>query len=539
MSNSTNASKSQTNDLEELRNWYHRRSQDFTSANYLKYIDDKKLLAKIEDGFMRFERSLQLEKEKLHREFERKLSLARVKAPNPKCSILNDYLTFNEKITHPAVRCVPVNKNSSPSVQFLRPNDFCEFSSESEEESGSDEDQNGGNEFTEINENAQTEHSFTIKKETAAEKAEGENVETNKNGVLFSMTLASDSNFCTSTPIKKQQKVSNSPKSAIISSLGNEEITNEFESCFFKWLRYFTNFEDKLRREISAFENDQTKKEFRIELSRTIANRINDGAKKNVSSHEMGWLFNFFDDLLACRPVDSWREGDKFSLLHGDKAQQLFAMEKICTRYLEQIKWDNELMEHILLVLVKLCKKSNNFYKIFCTKVVNSVVLLSMDQDKIISKIVGFGNDQPQEAVVQWINNEMVVFRLFCRVQYALKSLHDDATPEKTQGFVLLREMFISVAECRKPVVLSSAFILSELLQFAKLFNSKQSDEAPTILSERFIPSIKNKIIDREWRHFLSDQNMKRLDECAEKALSARHSYLIDYLQNSIEKFNH
>uniref|UniRef100_A0A183C580 COE1_HLH domain-containing protein n=1 Tax=Globodera pallida TaxID=36090 RepID=A0A183C580_GLOPA len=84
---------------------------------------------------------------------------------------------------------------------------------------------------------------------------------------------------------------------------------------------------------------------------------------------------------------------------------------------------------------------------------------------------------QPQEAASQWINNERVVFRLFCRVQFAHKSLLDKE-PQKLQGFALIREMFTSVAEFPHPVILSSAFILAEVLQFARLFN-KQAMNLP------------------------------------------------------------
>uniref|UniRef100_A0A914IB93 Uncharacterized protein n=1 Tax=Globodera rostochiensis TaxID=31243 RepID=A0A914IB93_GLORO len=470
-----------------------------------------------------FERRLKMEKEKLHREFERKLSLARLSAPRPKCSVLKDYLA-NEKLSQSDPVNGVVTSSHNSTMQFLRPNDFCEFSSESEDLESDEEEME--------KEPKDANQSDVIHPKLAVEEAKGEEIEA-KNKALFSTTLASESNFCTSTPIKSQK----SGDSFYMASppFESEGKTDEVKcGQFFKWLQYFEDFENKLRREISTFENDQTKKEIRVEISRTIANRINDGAKKNSSGREMAFLFNFFDDLFGCRVVDSWREGSKFSLVHGDKLQQLFVMETICTRYLEHAKWDSELMEHILLVLVKLCKKSINFYKIFCAKLVDSVVLLSMDQDKIVSKIVGFGMGQPQEAASQWINNERVVFRLFCRVQFTLKSLLDKE-PQKLQGFALIREMFTSVAEFPHPVILSSAFILAEVLQFARLFN-KQNEELANALSERFLPSIKSKIVGKEWHEFVSNENMRKLDECARKALSARHDYLLDYLQESIRK---
>jgi hypothetical protein len=74
-------------------------------------------------------------------------------------------------------------------------------------------------------------------------------------------------------------------------------------------------------------------KELRMYISRTLATRINDCAKRNCSTSEIAALSNFLVDLFDGKTIENWR-GEKFHLEIEDEKQLFYAMVTICDRYL-------------------------------------------------------------------------------------------------------------------------------------------------------------------------------------------------------------
>jgi hypothetical protein len=114
-----------------------------------------------------------------------------------------------------------------------------------------------------------------------------------------------------------------------------------------------------------------------------LANRINDCAKKSCTKLELATLSNFLQDLFEGKMVKSWKNGEEIQMDRADRTQQLYAMYTICERYCEQIKWDLELMDQVLLVILMLNHKQPLFYEIFCAKILDSLALFSFSLDKV------------------------------------------------------------------------------------------------------------------------------------------------------------
>jgi hypothetical protein len=77
-----------------------------------------------------------------------------------------------------------------------------------------------------------------------------------------------------------------------------------------------------------------------------------------------------------------------------------------------------------------------------------------------MAKIDSFGSETG-EAVSHWIANEQAIFRLFGKIQLALKFGGDT---KSTSGAELLKAIFVKALEAHKSVPLCSSFALEEIL---------------------------------------------------------------------------
>ncbi|CAK5121905.1 unnamed protein product [Meloidogyne enterolobii] len=219
------------------------------------------------------------------------------------------------------------------------------------------------------------------------------------------------------------------------------------------------------------------KKQLRQHLSRTLAERINDTSKKTVTNQEIAELSNFFDDLFKGQTMISCRDNFEFKLEKENKQQNFYAMMTICDRYIEQLKWEAELVDQTRLIIVLLMKNQPFFYEIFCARIVASLMLISFDLEKIINKIDLFEKENPQQtnsALSHWISDEQIIFKLFCKVQLALKSSKIKENMEENQqenfwikqrGPKLLIMFFEESVKMAEDVPLCSPFVLEEMLK--------------------------------------------------------------------------
>nr|CAD2186575.1 unnamed protein product [Meloidogyne enterolobii] len=373
--------KNSEDHLNNLRDWYQRRSADFKSFKYLENKKRHSFTNNLINENEKLKRSLEIENLNFLKEFENKINLINNKYQQKQQQqkiIQNEEFIFNK------------NKDLyTRKINYLqlKPEDFIEISDEEEEEEEAENDENNfvdvetfGNSLTENVDNS----SLPLIEQT--------NFEFNKKSpTIFNQNIASSTN---SSPI-------------------------------FKWLEYFDNFNSELVKEVKEFQADLTQKQLRQHLSRTLAERINDTSKKTVTNQEIAELSNFFDDLFKGQTMISCRDNFEFKLEKENKQQNFYAMMTICDRYIEQLKWEAELVDQTRLIIVLLMKNQPFFYEIFCARIVASLVLISFDLEKIINKIDLFEKENSQQtnsALSHWISDEQIIFKLFCKVQLALKS---------------------------------------------------------------------------------------------------------------------
>lgn len=60
----------------------------------------------------------------------------------------------------------------------------------------------------------------------------------------------------------------------------------------------------------------------------------------------------------------------------------IFIFLKIGT-FQEQIKWDKELMNTVVLIIVSICLNFNEFYNIFCAIILNTSVFLKLSMSEM------------------------------------------------------------------------------------------------------------------------------------------------------------
>uniref|UniRef100_A0A1I8BSJ2 MIF4G domain-containing protein n=1 Tax=Meloidogyne hapla TaxID=6305 RepID=A0A1I8BSJ2_MELHA len=412
--------------------------------------------------------------------------------------------------------------NSLRKINYLHlePEDFIEISDDEEEE----EEENNENNFVDI------ESSLT---------------KNNDNSSFSSPTqpLITKTNFefnFDNSKIKKndlESTINISPKLSIQSKLisptiPNENITTKSSiSPIFKWLKYFNNLNTELLKEMKEFQADITQKQLRQHLSRTIAERINDTSKKSFTNQEIAQLSNFFEDLFKGKTMISCRDNFEFKLEKENKRQNFYAMMTICDRYIEQIKWESELVEQTRLIIVLLMKNQPFFYEIFCARIVASLVLISFDLDKIID-LFEKENSQNNSALSHWISDEQIIFKLFCKVQLALKSLKtkeniDENEKEnfwiKQRGPKLLNMFFDEIVKMVEDIPLCTPFVLEEMLK--NLLSTKGIRQYP-----EFSHELKRKLIKME------NLSLLELKEGTKRILISRQKYLICLLEAEINK---
>uniref|UniRef100_A0A915MRC4 Uncharacterized protein n=1 Tax=Meloidogyne javanica TaxID=6303 RepID=A0A915MRC4_MELJA len=379
----------------------------------------------------------------------------------------------------------------------LKPEDFIEISDEEEEEAENDE------------------NSFV-------------DVETFGNSLTENVDNSS-------LPLIEQTNFEFSKKSPTISSQNIASSTNS--SPIFKWLNYFDNFNSELVKEVKEFQADLTQKQLRQHLSRTLAERINDTSKKTVTNQEIAELSNFFDDLFKGQTIISCRDNFEFKLEKENKQQNFYAMMTICDRYIEQLKWEAELVDQTRLIIVLLMKNQPFFYEIFCARIVASINKIDLFEKE--------NSQQTNSALSHWISDEQIIFKLFCKVQLALKSSKlkenmDENQQEnfwiKQRGPKLLIMFFEESVKMAEDVPLCSPFVLEEMLKNRSTKSIiRQYPEFSEELKHLYIPTIKQKLIKIEENIFLLEE--LELNEGIKRILISRQKYLICLLEAEINKF--
>ncbi|CAK5121382.1 unnamed protein product [Meloidogyne enterolobii] len=496
--------KNSEDHLNNLRDWYQRRSADFKSFKYLENKKRQSFTNNLINENEKLKRSLEIENLNFLKEFENKINLINKYKYQQKQQqqkiIQNEEFIFNK------------NKDlytRKINYSQLKPEDFIEISDEEEEEEEAENDENN---FVDV--------------------------ETFGNSLTEN---ADNSSF----PLFNQTNFEFNKKSPTISNQNNSS-TNS--SPIFKWLEYFDNFNSKLVKEVKEFQADLTQKQLRQHLSRTLAERINDTSKKTVTNQEIAELSNFFDDLFKGQTMISCRDNFEFKLEKEDKQQNFYAMMTICDRYIEQLKWEAELVDQTRLIIVLLMKNQPFFYEIFCARIVASLVLISFDLEKIINKIDLFEKENSQQtnsALSHWISDEQIIFKLFCKVQLALKSSKikenwDENKQEnfwiKQRGPKLLIMFFEESVKMAEDVPLCSPFVLEEMLKNRSTKSIiRQYPEFSDELKHLYIPTIKQKLIKMEENIFLLEE--LELNEGIKRILISRQKYLICLLEAEINKF--
>nr|CAD2149777.1 unnamed protein product [Meloidogyne enterolobii] len=498
--------KNSEDHLNNLRDWYQRRSADFKSFKYLENKKRHSFTNNLINENEKLKRSLEIENLNFLKEFENKINLINKYKYQQKQQqqkiIQNEEFIFNK------------NKDLfkyTRKINYLqlKPEDFIEISDEEEEE----EAENDENNFVDV--------------------------ETFGNSLTENVDNSS-------LPLIEQTNFEFNKKSPTISNQNIASSTNS--SPIFKWLEYFDNFNSELVKEVKEFQADLTQKQLRQHLSRTLAERINDTSKKTVTNQEIAELSNFFDDLFKGQTMISCRDNFEFKLEKEDKQQNFYAMMTICDRYIEQLKWEAELVDQTRLIIVLLMKNQPFFYEIFCARIVASLVLISFDLEKIINKIDLFEKENSQQtnsALSHWISDEQIIFKLFCKVQLALKSSKikenwDENQQEnfwiKQRGPKLLIMFFEESVKMAEDVPLCSPFVLEEMLKNRSTKSIiRQYPEFSEELKHLYIPTIKQKLIKMEENIFLLEE--LELNEGIKRILISRQKYLICLLEAEINKF--
>jgi hypothetical protein len=134
-------------------------------------------------------------------------------------------------------------------------------------------------------------------------------------------------------------------------------------------------------------------------------------------------------------------------------------------------------MDQILFVLLLLFRRQPRSYQIFCGKVVTSLVLLNFDMEKLyyfdlyshilhfsLRKIDSIANESA-EISSKWIQNEQIIFRLFCKIQVGVCSTAENTWQRVGDaGPIDLLTIFTEVIEAPKPFSLCTAFVLEGIL---------------------------------------------------------------------------
>uniref|UniRef100_A0A914MLH1 Uncharacterized protein n=1 Tax=Meloidogyne incognita TaxID=6306 RepID=A0A914MLH1_MELIC len=498
--------KNSEDHLNNLRDWYQRRSADFKSFKYLENKKRHSFTNNLINENEKLKRSLEIENLNFLKEFENKINLINNKYQQKQQQqkiIQNEEFIFNKnKDLYKYTRKI--------NYLQLKPEDFIEISDEEEEEEEAENDENN---FVDV--------------------------ETFGNSLTENVDNSS-------LPLIEQTNFEFNKKSPTIFNQNIPPSTNS--SPIFKWLNYFDNFNSELVKEVKEFQADLTQKQLRQHLSRTLAERINDTSKKTVTNQEIAELSNFFDDLFKGQTIISCRDNFEFKLEKENKQQNFYAMMTICDRYIEQLKWEAELVDQTRLIIVLLMKNQPFFYEIFCARIVASLVLISFDLEKIINKIDLFEKENSQQtnsALSHWISDEQIIFKLFCKVQLALKSSKlkenmDENQQEnfwiKQRGPKLLIMFFEESVKMAEDVPLCSPFVLEEMLKNRSTKSIiRQYPEFSDELKHLYIPTIKQKLIKIEENIFLLEE--LELNEGIKRILISRQKYLICLLEAEINKF--
>ncbi|KAI1730131.1 hypothetical protein Ddc_02815 [Ditylenchus destructor] len=231
-----------------------------------------------------------------------------------------------------------------------------------------------------------------------------------------------------------------------------------------KWIKFYAADHEKLKAEINAFEKNTDLKKARITLKKMIIDKINFSAKKKATNSDLAHALSFFMDLFDFKPVKDSND-EEFQLDQSNKPMINYAMSTICSRFIDKVKWDAELTDSIIMIVVTLCLRSTQFYKIFCAEILSFSTMLSLSVSRILDKVISFGSATP-EAPTHWLETESAIFGLFYKVHFRLKSAKEYTTdaPQNVKGPELIRMIFVSTLQLENPVLLSSAFLATEIL---------------------------------------------------------------------------
>ncbi|KAF7639121.1 hypothetical protein Mgra_00001355 [Meloidogyne graminicola] len=116
--------------LNNLREWYKRRSADFQSSKYLENKARRSLTTRFKDENAKYERKMEIEGQRFRQEFDNKMriALSKYQPPPPPPPLKHNELVRNEKekIISRYTRKIICSE--------LKPEDFLEFTDSEEEE---------------------------------------------------------------------------------------------------------------------------------------------------------------------------------------------------------------------------------------------------------------------------------------------------------------------------------------------------------------------------------------------------------------------
>uniref|UniRef100_A0A914CX49 Nucleoporin GLE1 n=1 Tax=Acrobeloides nanus TaxID=290746 RepID=A0A914CX49_9BILA len=472
---------------DDLREWYHLKSREYTSANYPKVLDRAKRRNEIEERLDKLETRRQLEHNQLFAKFED----LRIKAPR-KIELLKDgsngqTLQFSEGEKRSSLTDSKLEfKPTSPiqPEQFLHSTARPLITVSKNEPIPSQEIQNLAPTQPKSLFGPNIQQPNIISSITPAQIQPKPQEPVKNSGFFFNPSLPAISAPIfptTSTAPQETSKLQEKPPSfnfltPKVESSNHDVLKRKSplvalpklssESKLQKWLNFYLDFYSKFNRTVEIFEHDVSQKDLRILLKRSISEKIDVLTKRKANNNDIANVVVFIDDLLRNQPVLGI-EKEQIQISPGNQPALRYAAATICDKYLTLIKWDLELLDVITMVISTMFFKSKEFRLTFISKIVHSMVLLHFNLDKIAEKINSIMEKSP-EMLANWLPSESATFLLFCRLQIVLTSskvpINNEALSD-IGGIQLVIMIFEEALKLDTPILLSSAFILTKILK--------------------------------------------------------------------------
>ncbi|CAD5225848.1 unnamed protein product [Bursaphelenchus xylophilus] len=298
----------------------------------------------------------------------------------------------------------------------------------------------------------------------------------------------------------------------------------DIKKCFDDWIHKMAVEHKNLRTRLTKYRKEPENAKFCNSLKRNINDQIDVTTSKDFNDiRRISMAHNFFESLLNGQTIKGSADDSEIRLDAQNEIALEYTVAWICERYTKLVASDGDLIESVATIFTMLVRLRPFIRDRLVSLVVSNCVLLRMNPDEILKKVIELGNVSAEESSV-WLPEEGNKVKLLLKTCFYTTNVDGGEL-----GSSFLINQLLKASLNSPPIPISTCFVLTSIVQTYGKALLKMAD-----LMEN-IQKIKN-LIEMDWNNVLAPFKERIPKAEAWNVLESRQNVCLQQLKSALNE---